>query len=208
MARIHSYVVRFDSGFAPNPFYGFCTLATCKPTIRKSASIGDWIVGSGSNERKVRRGGHFVYAMRVTEVMTFREYDADTRFQKKKPYRQGSRKQSCGDNIYYRDTSDDSWLQRDSFHTDKYGKLHPKHVRIDTGVDRVLISDDFIYFGGKGPNIPSRLKDMNGRRLCKSGRGTSCFDDPKLFAAFVEWIDSFGKRGYQDPPFEWISLHE
>ena len=43
MARIHSYVVRYDSGFAPNPFYGYCTLATCKPNIRRSADIGDWV---------------------------------------------------------------------------------------------------------------------------------------------------------------------
>ncbi|MEZ1875782.1 hypothetical protein QVM44_32900, partial [Pseudomonas aeruginosa] len=27
MARVHSYVVRYDSGFAPNPFYEYCTLA-------------------------------------------------------------------------------------------------------------------------------------------------------------------------------------
>lgn len=74
MARIHSYVVRYDSGFAPNPFYGYCTLATCKPNIRKGADIGDWVVGSGSNDRNVRRGGHLVYAMRVTETMTFDEY--------------------------------------------------------------------------------------------------------------------------------------
>jgi len=25
MARIYSYVVAYDSGFAPNPFYGYCT---------------------------------------------------------------------------------------------------------------------------------------------------------------------------------------
>src|SRR5262245_55608098 len=101
MARIHSYVVRFDSGFAPNPFYGLCTLATCKPDIRRSADIGDWIVGSGSADRSVRRGGYLVYAMRVTDTKTFRAYDADPRFESKKPYRRGSRKQSCGDNIYY-----------------------------------------------------------------------------------------------------------
>ena len=65
MTRIYSYVVRYDSGFAPNPFYGFCTLATCKPDIRRAANVGDWIVGSGSNDRSIRRGGHLVYAMQV-----------------------------------------------------------------------------------------------------------------------------------------------
>ena len=28
--RIYAYVVTHDNGFAPNPFHGFCTLATCK----------------------------------------------------------------------------------------------------------------------------------------------------------------------------------
>ena len=103
MTRIYSYVVRYDSGFAPNPFYGYCTLATCKPPIRRAANIGDWVVGSGSNDRSIRRGGRMVYAMRVTEVITFDEYSEDPRFEPKKPYRRGSRKQSCGDNIYFRD---------------------------------------------------------------------------------------------------------
>ena len=41
---LFSYVVRSDGGFAPNPFFGYCTLATCKPRIRKGALVGDWIV--------------------------------------------------------------------------------------------------------------------------------------------------------------------
>lgn len=28
--RIFVYVVKFDSGFAPNPFHGWCTLACCQ----------------------------------------------------------------------------------------------------------------------------------------------------------------------------------
>jgi len=55
--KLHTYVVRYDSGFAPNPFYGYCTLATCKPPIRKSAAVEDWIVGCGSNDRSVRAAG-------------------------------------------------------------------------------------------------------------------------------------------------------
>ena len=77
-ARLYSYIVARDFGFAPNPFYGFCTLATCKPQIRKSAEIGDWIIGTGSKSKG--RDGHIVYAMRVTEAMSFDEYWTDSRF--------------------------------------------------------------------------------------------------------------------------------
>jgi hypothetical protein len=204
--RLFSYVVRYDSGFAPNPFYGWCTLATCKPDIRRSAQVGDWIVGSGSADRSVQRGGHLVYAMRVTEAMTFRDYDADARFQAKKPYRQGSRKQSCGDNIYSRDVADKTWLQRDSFHSHANGQRHDEHVGIDTAVDRVLISDDFSFFGGEGPVIPATLVDPNGRPLTKQGIGYSVFDDHALICDFENWFRGLGAPGYQGAPFEWISL--
>ncbi|WP_448140957.1 Nmad2 family putative nucleotide modification protein [Stenotrophomonas sepilia] len=206
MARIHSYVVRYDSGFAPNPFYGYCTLATCKPSIRRSAEIGDWVIGSGSNARGVRRGGHLVYAMRITEAMTFEAYDADPRFGSKKPYRSGSRKQSCGDNIYFRDAGGGAWQQRDSFHSRADGRLNPDHVARDTGVNRVLISSDFVYFGGEGPAFPRDLRDQKNRSLCKSGIGMTAFDDAQLMVKFERWIRGLQSSGYQGAPFEWLSL--
>ncbi|HBN9950795.1 hypothetical protein FA378_05140 [Pseudomonas aeruginosa] len=206
MARIHSYVVRYDSGFAPNPFYGYCTLATCKPNIRRSADIGDWVVGSGSNDRTVRRGGHLVYAMRVTEAMTFDEYGADPRFEPKKPYRNGSRKQSCGDSIYFRATPEAAWQQRDSFHSRSDGTLNSDHVARDTGVNRVLISNDFVYFGGEGPEFPKELKDQQNRPLCKTGIGLTTFDDAQLIANLEQWIRSLDVSGYQGAPFEWLTL--
>ncbi|MGN7726471.1 hypothetical protein ACTJIL_11750 [Luteimonas sp. 22616] len=204
--RLYSYVVRYDSGFAPNPFYGWCTLATCKPIIRRTAQVGDWIVGTGSGERRVQRGGYLVYAMCVTEVMTFRQYDADPRFQAKKPFRRGSRKQSCGDNIYYRDVADRCWLQRDSFHTAPDGSLKADHVTRDTGVDRILVSDQFVYFGGEGPRIPARLKADDGRPLSKASIGYYVFNDSAFIAKVQAWVQSLGDPGYQGPPFEWISL--
>lgn len=206
MARIHSYVVRYDSGFAPNPFYDYCSLATCKPRIRQTAHVGDWVVGSGSNDRKIRLGGHLVYAMRVTETMTFDQYCLDPRFESKKPYRNGSRKQSCGDNIYFRTEAGGNWQQRDSFHSRPDGSSNPDHVARDTGVNRVLISDDFLYFGGEGPEFPDELKDQQGRRLCKTGIGLTTFSDAQLIANFEKWIRSFGVHGYQSAPFEWLTL--
>lgn len=206
MAGIYSYVVRYDSGFAPNPFYGYCTLATCKPDIRRYAQVGDWIVGSGSNARGIRRGANLVYAMCVTEALTFDRYSRDTRFEPKKPFRRGSRKQSCGDNIYFRDTPESEWRQRDSFHSTENGLPESQHIARDTGVNRVLISDDYVYFGGTGPEIPDNLQDDRGRSLRKRGIGRSHFTDPQLVQGLITWIRSLGVRGYQGPPQEWISL--
>jgi len=206
--RLYSYVVRYDSGFAPNPFYNWCTLATCKPSIRRTAQVGDWLVGTGSDSHQIQRGGHLVYAMRVGEIMTFQAYDADLRFQAKKPYRSGSRKQSCGDNIYYRDAANQQWLQRDSFHSNADGSRRADHVQRDTGTNRVLVSDTFVYFGGDGPKISTGLRAADGRPLRKAGIGYYVFDDPAFIASVESWLMSLGAQGYQSPPFEWISLRE
>lgn len=71
-----SYIVARDFGFAPNPFHGVCTLATCKPKIRKLAALDEWIVGIGPAERD----HPLVYFMQVDERLTFNEYWADPRF--------------------------------------------------------------------------------------------------------------------------------
>ena len=73
---LYSYTVAIDSGFAPNPFYGFCTLACCKPGIRRTAQEGDYVVGIGPKGP----GNHLVYAMRVTETVEFDDYWQDKRF--------------------------------------------------------------------------------------------------------------------------------
>lgn len=157
MPVLHSYIVAYDSGFAPNPFNGFCTLATCKPEIRKYASIGDWIIGTGSNRKGVRRGGYLVYAMRVQEAMTFAAYWNDPRFARKKPNLHGSYRMACGDNIYYHDPARGGWKQLNSYHSQKDGSPSQKHINRDTSVDRVLVSSDFVYFGAEGPKIPEPL---------------------------------------------------
>ena len=86
MTKLYSYVVASDTGLAPNPFHSFCTLALCKPQVRKAAEVGDWVIGTGS--KRNGRDGFLVYAMRVTEILTFNEYWRDARFLAKRPQRQ------------------------------------------------------------------------------------------------------------------------
>src|SRR5437016_4237679 len=130
--KLHSYIVMTDSGFAPNPFWGFCTLATCKPVIRRTAKVGDWIVGTGSKNGAGQ--GKLVYAMRVDELLPLEKYATDPRFEEKKP-RAGSPKTFCGDNIYFKGESG-VWEQRLSYHM-------AKHVKRDLSGKNVLISETF-----------------------------------------------------------------
>ena len=74
--RLFSYTIPIDDGAAPNPFGGLCTLTICKPAIRRVAIKDDWIAGLGSmHAPSGDLSGRLVYAMRVDEVMSLREYD-------------------------------------------------------------------------------------------------------------------------------------
>jgi len=48
------------------------------PQIRKSANVGDWIVGTGS-KRNVG-SEELIYAMEITEKVPFEKYANDERF--------------------------------------------------------------------------------------------------------------------------------
>jgi len=47
MPTLYTYCIPYDDGAAPNPYWGICTLVICKPVIRRTAEVGDWIVGTG-----------------------------------------------------------------------------------------------------------------------------------------------------------------
>jgi len=75
--RLFSYCVDYDLGSAPNPFWGVCTLAICKPKIRRAAKREDWIVGTAS-KKFGKHAGFVIYAMKVTDKKKLAEYDAYT----------------------------------------------------------------------------------------------------------------------------------
>lgn len=202
--RIYSYVVARDYGFAPNPFHGFCTLATCKPVIRRVARVGDWVVGTGSTENQ--RRGFLVYAMKVTEVLTFDEYWDDSRFLKKRPNLHGSVKQAYGDNIYHRDERSGAWIQEDSHHSLENGATNLANLNIDTQIPKVLISTDFAYYGSEGPKIPAELRNFSGYDICAS-RGHKSNFPVDLVTGFENWFRSLGDHGFIAAPTDWGLNH-
>ena len=205
--RLYSYIVKYDSGFAPNPFYGVCTLATCKPKIREKAQIGDWVIGTGSGSQATGLGGHLVYAMKVEETLPFQRYFKDPRFQCKKPDLRGSRKLARGDNIYCLDNK--RWRQLNSYHSHEDGSPNQKHIEKDTKVDRVLISRNYIYFGRCAPEIPEVFVSRGlEKSICHTGRNHRVFDSSKrsdaaLIAEFEDWFCQLGDTGYVADPSDW-----
>lgn len=176
------YVVDRDFGFAPNPFHGTCTLATCMPRIRAKAAPDDWVVGMGG--ARLKATGRCIYAMRVTQTMTFNDYWADTSFFDKRPVRNGSSVMMVGDNIYHRDRADVPWQQLDSHHSNPDGTINPLNVNKDTSADRVLVSRDFYYFGQMAPMVPGAILKALGY---KNGIGHRKFNSTDS-AAFVTWL--------------------
>lgn len=194
--RLFSYVVARDFGFAPNPFYGSCTLACCKPDIRRVAAIGDWIIGTGSHRNG--RGERIVFGMQVSEALTFTEYWKDTRFKSKRPFLRGSKKQAFGDNIYHK-RSDGTWAQESSHHSLANNAPNPTNIAHDTQTNRVLVGEDYVYWGGEGPLIPIAIR----KRLCKRGPGHKSNFSVNFVEEVVDWIRSTGAHGYAGTPFDW-----
>lgn len=184
MPSVFVYVVDRDFGFAPNPFHGYCTLATCKPGIRNSAHIGDWVVGMGGS--RLNATGRCIFAMQVTAKLAFDEYWSNPIYNEKKPVRNGSRKMMVGDNIYHRDSSDLRWRQADSHHSNPDGTVNIYNLERDTKVDQVLISNHFFYFGTAAPVVPQLILD---RLRYKNPRSYRHFRN-RTGVPLIDWVET------------------
>lgn len=145
-----------------------------------------------------------VYVMRVTGAMTFEAYWADPRFQRKKVNLRGSKKQAFGDNIYSRDGATDQWCQANSHHSLDDGSPNPLNITADTSTDRMLFSEDFVYWGGSGPELPERFLDFGeAHESVPAGRGHKNDFSAPLVTDFIEWIRSLNQTGYCGEPLDW-----
>jgi hypothetical protein len=178
--KIYSYVVASDTGFAPNPFWDYCTLATCKSKIRRIATKGDWVIGTGA----VKNVGNnrLIYAMKITHILSLEDYGSDPQFVKKIPGM--GRMEEKGDNIYYRDDKGSVRQRFGSMHS--YADRENVEYRVDDlGGRNALISkkDHFYYFGREAPEIPGSL-----HYLIKKGPNHKCEFPQSVIDLFLSWI--------------------
>lgn len=151
--RLFSYVLRHDGGFAPNPFHGLCTLACCKPVIRRTANPGDWVLGLTPKALAYR----LAYAMQVLESLPFSAYWDDARFLAKRPGKPGCpRLERVGDNCYLPD-GQGGFRQIHSVHSLKDGSEDPDTMAWDLSGQRVLVAERFCYFGKEAVVVPPDL---------------------------------------------------
>jgi hypothetical protein len=187
MARLFTYTIPFDDGAAPNPFNGMCSLAICKPAIRRAAQPGDWVAGFGSKYAPSGdMSGRLVYAMRVQEVMTLEAYDraAPSRWPHRIPDIESPALQDrLGDCIY--DFSTGTPVQRPGVH-DAGNKA------TDLAGDNVLISRDFYYFGSRAIRLPDNLRAILHQTQGHKSTCNAPYLDP-----FVRWLRTAAPDGGQ-----------
>ncbi len=199
--KLFVYIVLYDYGFAPNPFHGYCTLATCKTPLRKSKEIqrGAWVVGltSRKNFGGARR---LVYAMQVSEILTFDEYAIDVRFQAKIPVAHGSFMNQYGDNIYFRN-SENEWVQRHSRHSLAYGREDKKTKDDDINGEKVLVAEKFVYYGKNSIELP--IVDLAHGKMNRNFKHNLPSD---LVHDFDEWMTCNNQWGIKGEPTAYDAL--
>ena len=194
--RLFSYKITHDTGFAPNPFHGFCTLATCKPQIRKSKRVGDWIAGFTSKTLCGDAVGdeRLVYLMKVTDKVELEDYWQDSRFRKKRPrLRSNKVEDKTGDNIY-QPKAEGGFLQMPNMNHDVHEMQH------DLSGKYALIGEVFYYFGRDAIFLPPDLRPTTP--IVQSGHGWGT-KDPDRVKRFLEYIQENYEMGIIGYPHSW-----
>lgn len=198
--KYYAYKMAHDYGFAPNPFNKILSLANCKSTIRLGASVGDWVIGTGSKTMGLEN--RLIHLMQVSEKLTFSQYWNDPRFAVKKPVYNGSLLRLYGDNIYY-PIDENTHGQIKSFHSNSDGSTHVNHLNRDIRGKYVLLSNKFWYFGNQNFLLPKQFLPV-----CSNVRDAKLVTDRKLAAEFVDWVSGEFKQGMLGVPINWIEHNQ
>ena len=136
MPKLYLYKLTVDDGGAPCVQAELFSLAICKPMIRSTANVGDYIFGFAANS--LSRGNRLIYVARVTEKVSSGAYWAGSRFSDREDciYEWHEGKLTLRSDA--RHHQDMSYLERDLGPSPFYSRAN------------VLVSDDFRYFGSAG----------------------------------------------------------
>lgn len=172
--RFYRYIHVDDDGHAPCIDRGMVTLATCKPAIRSTAKVGDWVAGympKGLGE------GLITWVGRVAETMDPLEYGGSHWGRKDAQYR------NLPDGSVERASKD----------------YHPCSIQQarDQGA-KVLIFDKSAtwYFGDKAAQPPLELDPL---KAAGQGHRVNLRIDGDL-ATLQSWLETIGPPGFYGKP--------
>ena len=188
--KMWSYRIVHDKQFAPNPFKGVLTLATCNPLIRRSkeSESGVWLAGfaaySVKDGLRPKKGRELlIYLAKISEVMTMQDYW--TKYPQKRAQKCGEEfEEYYGDNIY----DENLHLVNDNHHKDWDFKR-------DISGKNVLICKEFYYFAPDSRLVvPNEFDELVYKR-----RGQTLVQNKDLIQKFIDYVrscakDDFGKQ--------------
>jgi len=174
--RILSYVVQSDNGLAPNITGGFCTLAVCKPVVRRTARAGQDLVLGMSRQRNC-----VTYIMQVDRKVSFFEYSRLPEFECKKP----SFEHLIGDNFFKEEAGE---LQL-AFDIARHNGNEEALAR-DLNAPVVLVGYNFWYFGERQPELPLELHNAHMTLPGRRRDGHRVTTDGAEIAALIDWVHS------------------
>lgn len=203
--RLFSYRMTFDTGFAPNPFHGFLTLACCMAGIRSTKKVGDWVAGFTSKElnRKFKKDCEglaaaderleddlrLIYLMRISDIISFTDYWKQYECKKCKKSSDDP-KYRAGDNIYKPKSNinhsvNPTDFERQPNHNHNNWELQKQ----DIDGKSVLISKDFYYFGSSAIPIPPDKE--KGPKIPPSQANYGFKTDPKKAQKFIDYVKDY-----------------
>lgn len=202
-----SYTMTYDEGFAPNPYHGVLTLATCKPKIRSSKRIdqGVWLAGWAGRrlQQDKEKQRELIYLAKISEKISLGKYyvqykqkrpkiidlsykenekDEKGRYRAIKEYVRNHQEEIgdlMGDNIYKLNLENGNleWQPNNN---------HPfdcaKH---DIGGQYAIICHEFYYFGGEKGNHLYIPEEYNIRMPKRYTAYTEDSDEVKRFIDYV-----------------------
>ncbi|MDE7420524.1 MAG: hypothetical protein K2N35_09975 [Muribaculaceae bacterium] len=206
--KMWSYKIVHDTLFAPNPLWGVLTLATCKPTIRRSPNSikGTWIAGwtaCTTHNLEVYGGGidrcdpgqeKLIYLAKIDEQIPLDEYWKRFPEKRNNPNVTVFDARWSGDNIYHKDNTDaegnviaePNTCDHEGAEVAKRDYLYGKNA---------LICNEFYYFTRENRlDVPEYF-----RSLVHKAKGQSLLKNEPLIDEFIEFVrESANKLGVEN----------
>lgn len=171
MSNIYKYVITHDAGTAPCVDNELLSLCICKPVIRRTAQIGDWIIATAG--KGLSQYPKIIYAAKISDIISMHDY--------------AQKFSNRMDSIYH---SDGGSL------THYGGAIHStteNQLRDKRGL-RCILSKEFWYFGREMIELPDTLNS-----LYHFGRGHSKLTDENMLKE-IEYFLSNYKVGVNGQP--------
>lgn len=172
--RLYRYVITADTGMAPASDDGLISLATCKPAVRRSAEVGDWVVACHASPAPA---GLVAWAGRVARKLQVGEYEREFRGRS---------------DAVYRELTDGTFKSlKPDYHTEP-----EQRARDLSGPALVFDPLASWYFGEQPRQLPDELLHLAPRGQGHRVNGTKP-DDAKML---LQWLSSSSAPGVLGRP--------